>query len=49
MLTFLELIGLGVQATDRELAEWIINFSRGLSPTEVAEMIRLRSAAVGGE
>jgi death-on-curing protein len=40
MLTFLELNGHRVDATDRELADWIISFSRGTTPHEVAELIR---------
>lgn len=32
MLTFLEINGSHVQASDRELADWIIAFSAGTSP-----------------
>jgi death-on-curing protein len=42
MLTFLELNGHGVRATDRELADWIIAFSAGASPTDVADRLRPR-------
>lgn len=42
MLTFLELNGFGLSATDRELADWIIGFSRGVTPRETAELIRSR-------
>lgn len=42
MLTFLEINGLRVAASDPELAEWIISFSAGATPEDVAE--RLRSA-----
>jgi len=42
MLTFLELNGYGLGATDRELANWIISFSAGAKPTDVAERIRPR-------
>ncbi len=42
MLTFLEINGHRVDATDRELADWIISFSRGASPQVVAELIRAR-------
>ena len=42
MLTFLELNGYRLGATDRELANWIISFSAGAKPTEVAERIRPR-------
>jgi death-on-curing protein len=42
MLVFLELNGYGMQATDREMADWIIDFSRGATPERVAEMLRPR-------
>jgi death on curing protein len=42
MLTFLELNGHRVAATDRELADWIISFSAGADPGDVAELIRPR-------
>lgn len=42
MLTFLELNGHRVKATDREPANWIIGYSRGVSPHETAELIRSR-------
>jgi death on curing protein len=42
MLTFLEINGLRVAASDPELADWIISFSAGATPEDVAE--RLRSA-----
>jgi death-on-curing protein len=42
MLTFLELNGRRVQATDPELADWIISFSRGTSATQVADGMRER-------
>lgn len=45
MLTFLELNGHGVSATDRELADWIISFSAGATPADVAEHIRPRLTA----
>ena len=38
MLTFLEINGSHVQASDRELADWIIAFSAGTSPHEVRGM-----------
>jgi death-on-curing protein len=47
MLTFLEVNGSRVQASDRELADWIISFSVGTSPHEVAEMIRARLTVSG--
>jgi death-on-curing family protein len=39
MLAFLEINGYRVNATDRELADWIIGFSRGATPQEIAETI----------
>jgi prophage maintenance system killer protein len=42
ILTFLELNGLRVSAADRELADWIIGFSCGVSPHETADLIRPR-------
>jgi hypothetical protein len=42
MLVFLELNGYGVQATDREMAGWIADFSRAATPEQVAEMLRPR-------
>lgn len=42
MLTFLEINRLRVAASDPELADWIISFSAGATPEDVAE--RLRSA-----
>jgi len=47
MLTFLEINGSRVQASDRELADWIIAFSAGTSPHEVAEVVRARLTACG--
>jgi death on curing protein len=46
MLVFLELNGYAVEATDREMAEWIIDFSRGATPEQVAELLRPRLADV---
>jgi death on curing protein len=42
MLTFLELNGYRVRATDRELADWIIGFSRGVTSHDTADLIRSR-------
>ena len=44
MLTFLEINGVEVNAFDPELADWIISFSAGATPEEVATLIR--SAAI---
>jgi death-on-curing family protein len=40
MLTFLEINGLRVEATDPELAEWILSFSAGATPEDVAKLLR---------
>ncbi|MCP9486206.1 MAG: hypothetical protein MSC30_10110 [Gaiellaceae bacterium MAG52_C11] len=42
MLTFLEANGYQIDATDPELAEWIIGLSSSLTPDELAERIRPR-------
>jgi death-on-curing protein len=47
MLTFLEINGYRLNAIDRELADWILAFSRGASPHEVAEMVRSRLVSIG--
>ncbi len=43
MLTFLEINGLSVNASDPELADWIISFSAGATPEDVAKLIRSAS------
>jgi prophage maintenance system killer protein len=43
MLTFLEVNGLRVEATDRELADWILSFSAGAPPKQVADLVRARA------
>ncbi len=40
MLTFLEINGVVVEASDQELARWIIELSGGLTPEQLAEQIR---------
>jgi death-on-curing family protein len=47
MLTFLEINGARVEATDRELADWIISFSAGASPREVAMVVCQRLTTAG--
>jgi death-on-curing protein len=42
MLTFLELNGYTLSATDQELAAWIISFSSGTTPEQIAEQLRSR-------
>lgn len=46
MLTFVEINGYRVETTDRELADWIIAFSAGASPSELAATIRRRLTSV---
>jgi len=46
MLTFLEVNGYEVNATDPELADWIISLSAGTTPEELADLIRSRLQAV---
>lgn len=40
MLTFLEINGVIVEASDQELARWIIELSSGLTPDQLAGRIR---------
>ena len=46
MLTFLEVNGYAVNATDPQLADWIIGLSAGTTPEELADLIRSRLQAV---
>jgi death on curing protein len=46
MLTFLEVNGLGVSASDRELADSILSFSAGATPEEVALLVRPKTYRV---
>jgi death-on-curing protein len=40
MLTFLEINGWRVEASDPDLADWILSFSVGATPDAVAELVR---------
>lgn len=40
MLTFLELNGYRVEATDPDLADWILSFSAGTTPQQLAPLVR---------
>lgn len=42
MLTFLEVNGQRVEASDPELANWILSLAAGTSPRQLAELIRAR-------
>ena len=46
MLTFLEVNGYQVTATDPELADWIIGLSAGTSPEQLGDLIRSRLRTV---
>ncbi|MFI4977272.1 MAG: type II toxin-antitoxin system death-on-curing family toxin [Solirubrobacterales bacterium] len=46
-LTFLEVNGLRVKASDRELADWILGFSAGATPGQVAQLVRSRAFPIG--
>ena len=46
LLTFLEINGYDVRATDPELADWILSLSRGTSPEELADTLRDRLSEV---
>ena len=47
MLTFLEINGWRIEASDRVLADWILSFSSGASPQEVAALIRSAMRSLG--
>jgi death-on-curing protein len=40
MLTFLEVNGWRVEASDPELANWILSFSAGATPEDLAKLLR---------
>ena len=40
MLTFLELNGYRVEAPDPDLAKWILSFSTGMTPQQLAPSVR---------
>lgn len=40
MLTFLEINGWRVEAADSELADWVLSFSAGTKPEDVAKLVR---------
>jgi prophage maintenance system killer protein len=47
MLTFLEINGAVVAATDHELADWILGLSAGGTPIQLAKQIRSASRSIG--
>ncbi len=46
MLTFLEVNGIEIEASERQLADWILSFSAGATPEEVAQLIRSAAFAI---
>jgi len=40
MLTFLELNGYRVEAPDPDLADWVLSFSSGTTPSQLAPLVR---------
>jgi hypothetical protein len=49
MLTFLELNGFSLSATDQELAGWMIAFSSGSTPEQIAERLCSRTCIAAAE
>jgi death on curing protein len=47
MLAFLEVNGWRVEASDLELADWILSFSRGATPETVAELVISAMRSIG--
>jgi death on curing protein len=47
MLVFLEVNGWRVEASDPELADWILSFSQGATPEAVAKLVSSTMRSVG--
>jgi hypothetical protein len=47
MLAFLEINGWRVDASDPELAEWILSFSAGTTPETVAQLLTSAMRSIG--
>jgi prophage maintenance system killer protein len=47
MLTFLEINGWRVDASDPELADWILSFSAGATPEAVAQLLASAIQSIG--
>ena len=47
MLVFLEINGWRVEASDLDLADWILSFSMGATPETVAKLLRLAMRSIG--
>lgn len=46
LLTFLGVNGMGIEASERQLADWILSFSAGATPEEVAQLVRSVAFAI---
>jgi death on curing protein len=49
MLTFMEINGFRVEASERELADWILSLSKGATPEDLAEILRRARAESSAE
>jgi death-on-curing protein len=47
MLVFLEINGWGIDASDPELADWILSFSAGATPETVAQLLTSAMHGIG--
>ena len=47
MLVFLEINGWGIEASDPELADWILSFSAGATPETVAQLLASAMRGIG--
>jgi death-on-curing protein len=47
MLTFLEINGWHIEASDPELADWILSFSAGATPETVAQLLTSAMRGIG--
>lgn len=47
MLAFLEINGWRVEASDSELAEWILSFSAGATPETIAQLLTSAMRSIG--
>jgi death-on-curing protein len=47
MLVFLEINGWRIEASDPELADWILSFSRGTTPEAVAALVASAMRSIG--
>jgi hypothetical protein len=47
MLVFLEINGWRIEASDPELADWILSFSNGSTPEAVAKLVTSAMRSIG--